>query len=257
MKKLTALTLAAALCLSLTACGKGPKEEAVELHVFAAASLTESMTAIAESYQSVAPNVTIVCNFDSSGTLKTQIEEGAACDLFLSAAQKQMNELGEGGYLEEDTRVDLLENQVVLAVPQGNPAGVASFEDIVTGKVSLVALGNADVPVGQYSQELFTAMGLWDQVSGKATFGSNVKEVTTWVGDGVVDCGVVYATDARSAGLEAVAVADPALLSSQVVYPAAVLKNSPHAQAAKDFLTYLQGEDASAAFEAVGFSMAQ
>ena len=234
-----------------------PAAEAVELHVYAAASLTESMNQIAENYKAVAPNVTITYTFDSSGTLKTQIEEGGDCDLFLSAAQKQMNGLAEGGYIDENSRVDLLENKVTLAVPQGNPAGVASFEDVNTDKVKMIALGNSDVPVGQYSQELFTAMGVWDAIQDKITFGSNVKEVTTWVGESTVDCGVVYATDAFSAGLEVVAEADPALLTNQVIYPAAVLAASAHKDEAQAFLDYLKADESVAVFEAVGFAMAK
>lgn len=278
MKKLVTFALSLSLALSLTACGGGtapsqapettapaaesapaetPAAEAVELHVYAAASLTESMNQIAENYKAVAPNVTITYTFDSSGTLKTQIEEGGDCDLFLSAAQKQMNGLAEGGYIDENSRVDLLENKVTLAVPQGNPAGVASFEDVNTDKVKMIALGNSDVPVGQYSQELFTAMGVWDAIQDKITFGSNVKEVTTWVGESTVDCGVVYATDAFSAGLEVVAEADPALLTNQVIYPAAVLAASAHKDEAQAFLDYLKADESVAVFEAVGFAMAK
>ncbi|MEL4861516.1 molybdate ABC transporter substrate-binding protein [Pseudoflavonifractor phocaeensis] len=278
MKKLVTFALSLSLALSLTACGGGaapseapettapaaesapaetPAAEAVELHVYAAASLTESLNQIAENYKAVAPNVTITYTFDSSGTLKTQIEEGGDCDLFLSAAQKQMNGLAEGGYIDEGSRVDLLENKVTLAVPQGNPAGVASFEDVNTDKVKMIALGNADVPVGQYSQELFTAMGVWDAIQDKITFGSNVKEVTTWVGESAVDCGVVYATDAFSAGLEVVAEADPALLTNQVIYPAAVLAASAHKDEAQAFLDYLKTDESVAVFEAVGFAMAK
>ena len=278
MKKLVTFALSLSLALSLTACGGGtapsqapettapaaesapaetPAAEAVELHVYAAASLTESMNQIAENYKAVAPNVTITYTFDSSGTLKTQIEEGGDCDLFLSAAQKQMNGLAEGGYIDENSRVDLLENKVTLAVPQGNPAGVASFEDVNTDKVKMIALGNSDVPVGQYSQELFTAMGVWDAIQDKITFGSNVKEVTTWVGESTVDCGVVYATEAFSAGLEVVAEADPALLTNQVIYPAAVLAASAHKDEAQAFLDYLKADESVAVFEAVGFAMAK
>lgn len=278
MKKLVTFALSLSLALSLTACGGGaapseapettapaaesapaetPAAEAVELHVYAAASLTESLNQIAENYKAVAPNVTITYTFDSSGTLKTQIEEGGDCDLFLSAAQKQMNGLAEGGYIDENSRVDLLENKVTLAVPQGNPAGVASFEDVNTDKVKMIALGNSDVPVGQYSQELFTAMGVWDAIQDKITFGSNVKEVTTWVGESTVDCGVVYATDAFSAGLEVVAEADPALLTNQVIYPAAVLAASAHKDEAQAFLDYLKTDESVAVFEAVGFAMAK
>ena len=271
MKKHLIPALSLALCLGLTACSGGaaapsatpaPSESAaaaaepVELHVFAAASLKETLTQIGENYKAVAPNVTLTFTFDSSGTLQKQIEEGAECDLFLSAAQKQMNALAEGKYIDEASRIDLLENKVVLAVPEGNPAGVSAFEDVNTDKVKMIALGNSDVPVGQYSEELYTSLGIWDAIQGKITFGSNVKEVTTWVGEGTVDCGVVYATDAHSAGLEIVAEADPALLTNKVVYPAAILSASTHADDARAFLDDLTAADSVAVFQSVGFAMA-
>ena len=230
--------------------------ESVQLTVFAAASLTETLNEIAEQYKTVAPNVELVFNFDSSGTLKTQIEEGADCDLFLSAAQKQMNALEEENLINADTRIDLLENKVVLAVPEGNPADIQSFEDIGTDKCKLVALGNDDVPVGSYSVEILTNLGILDELesSNKITYGSNVKEVTTQVKEAAADCGIVYATDAYSAGLETVdeATADEC---RQVIYPAALTTSTAHAEEAQAFLDYLTTDDAAAIFESVGFAM--
>lgn len=230
--------------------------ESVQLTVFAAASLTETLNEISEQYKTVAPNVELVFNFDSSGTLKTQIEEGADCDLFLSAAQKQMNALEEENLINADTRIDLLENKVVLAVPEGNPADIQSFEDIGTDKCKLVALGNEDVPVGSYSVEILTNLGILDELesSNKITYGSNVKEVTTQVKEAAADCGIVYATDAYSAGLETVdeATADEC---RQVIYPAALTASTAHAEEAQAFLDYLTTDDAAAIFESVGFAM--
>lgn len=230
--------------------------ESVQLTVFAAASLTETLNEIAEQYKTVAPNVELVFNFDSSGTLKTQIEEGADCDLFLSAAQKQMNALQDEDLINADTRIDLLENKVVLAVPEGNPADIQSFEDIGTDKCKLVALGNEDVPVGSYSIEILTNLGILDELESgnKITYGSNVKEVTTQVKEAAADCGIVYATDAYSAGLETVdeATADEC---RQVIYPAALTASTAHAEEAQAFLDYLTTDDAAAIFESVGFAM--
>lgn len=230
--------------------------ESVQLTVFAAASLTETLNEISEQYKTVAPNVELVFNFDSSGTLKTQIEEGADCDLFLSAAQKQMNALEEENLINTDTRVDLLENKVVLAVPEGNPADIQSFEDIGTDKCKLVALGNDDVPVGSYSVEILTNLGILDELesSNKITYGSNVKEVTTQVSEASVDAGVVYCTDAFSAGLKVVDEATKEMCG-QVIYPAAVLKAAPNAVAARKFLEYLQTSAAGEVFESVGFTV--
>ena len=230
--------------------------ESVQLTVFAAASLTETLNEISEQYKTVAPNVELIFNFDSSGTLKTQIQEGADCDLFLSAAQKQMNALEEENLINTGTRVDLLENKVVLAVPEGNPADIQSFEDIGTDKCKLVALGNDDVPVGSYSIEILTNLGILDELesSNKITYGSNVKEVTTQVKEASADCGIVYATDAYSAGLETVdeATADEC---RQVIYPAALTASTAHAEEAQAFLDYLTTDDAAAIFESVGFAM--
>lgn len=290
MKKHLALSLALALSLILASCAGGtgatvpsavpsaplsvqpsatPTEHAadpVELVVFAAASMTETLNQIAEQYKATAPNVTLTFNFDSSGTLKEQVQQGADCDLFISAAQKQMNQLDSTAdiavntdgldFVLQGTRVNLLSNKVVLVVPEGNPAGVTSFDDVATEKVKLVALGNSDVPVGQYSEEIFTSMGVWDGLNAdqKITFGTNVKEVTAQVAEAAVDCGVVYATDAASAGLTVIAEA-PADSHKPVVYPAAVLNITKHEAEAKSFLAYLGSDDCVAVFESVGFSI--
>ena len=247
-----------------------PEAEPVELIVFAAASMTETLNQIAERYKDVAPNVTLVFNFDSSGTLKTQIEEGADCDVFISAAQKQMNALdsskdADGGntdgldFVLQGTRINLLENKVALAVPEGNPKNITSYDDLAAGLKDgtvLLAMGNADVPVGQYTQKIFTYYGLDEQAlasAGVLTYGSNVKEVTTQVSEAAVDCGIIYATDAFSAGLTVVDTAT-AEMCGQVIYPAAELNITQHEAEAKVFLDYLTGAEASAVFASVGFS---
>ena len=283
MKRIMAAMTAAALSLAmLTGCGGASQStaakaddtqsgESVELTVFAAASMTETLNQIAEDYKSVDPNVTLTFNFASSGDLLTQIKEGADCDVFISAAPKQMNALD--GSLADDadknpdgldelldgTRIDLLENKVVLAVPEGNPKGIKGFDDLAEKLASgdvLLAIGNSDVPVGQYTQKIFAHYNLDEDAlasSGVLTYGSNVKEVTTQVSEYAVDCGIIYATDAFSAGLETVDEAT-AEMCGQVIYPAAVLKNSAHADKAKTFLDYLTGDAASKVFERVGFT---
>lgn len=245
-----------------------PAQEAVTLNIFAAASMTETLETIQGMYAEEAPEVTLVFNFDSSGTLKTQIQEGADCDVFISAAQKQMNQLditadpevNEEGldFVQEGSRSDLLENKVVLAVPEGNPAGIESFEDLGADRLKLLALGNEDVPVGQYSTEILTALGLLEQLEadGKITYGSNVKEVTTQVSEASADAGIIYATDAFSAGLTVVDEAGTDLCR-QVIYPAAVLKTSKAPEAAQAFLDYLKTDACMKVFEEVGFSRAQ
>lgn len=247
---------------------KSDSSEQVTLNVFAAASMTETLEKIQEMYKTEAPNVTLVFNFDSSGTLKTQIQEGADCDLFISAAQKQMNQLdisadpsvNEEGldFVLEGSRINLLENKVVLAVPDGNPAGIETFADLGTDKLTLLALGNEDVPVGQYSTEILTNLELLDKLEAdqKITYGSNVKEVTTQVSEASADAGIIYATDAFSAGLTVVDQAGSDLCK-QVIYPAAVLNISQHQEEAQAFLDYLQTDDCMAVFEEVGFAKAE
>ena len=243
--------------------------ESVELIVFAAASLTETLNAIAETYSAENPGVTFSFNFDSSGTLKTQIQEGADCDLFISAGQKQMNQLDstasadvntEGlDFVDSDTRVDLLENKVVLCVPESNDKGIDSFDSLaehLKAQDILFCMGNSDVPVGQYTQKILAYYDLDEETlaaAGVITYGSNVKEVTTQVSEASVDAGVVYCTDAFSAGLTPVDEATKEMCG-QVIYPAAALKAAPHADAAKEFLAYLQTEEAGKVFEGVGFT---
>ena len=281
MKKLFAMLIAAVMVLSLAACAAPTTEETaapeetvpeakpVELIVFAAASMTETMNQIAELYKAKAPNVTLTYNFDSSGTLKTQIQEGAECDLFISAGQKQMNQLDitadpevntdKLDFVLEGTRVNLLENRVTLCVPEGNPKDIKSFDDLADklkeGSV-LMAMGNSDVPVGQYTQKILAFYGLDEEKlakDGVITYGTNVKEVTTQVTEASVDCGVVYCTDAFSAGLTPVDYATKEMCG-QVIYPAAVLNVSGNQEAAKEFLAYLRTDEAMKVFEAVGFA---
>lgn len=308
-KKLLASLLACALGISLAACGSSstssstedteaaaaadeteaadtaseeetteaeePAEETadtaenVEVVVFAAASMTETLTEISEMYKEVAPNVTLTFNFDSSGTLKTQIQEGAACDLFISAGQTQMNQLDinadpevntEGlDFVDEDSRVDILENRVTLCVTPDNEAGLESFDDMAAalqdGSI-LMAMGNSDVPVGQYTQKILEYYGLNEEelaASGVISYGSNVKEVATQIAEGSVDCGVIYCTDAYSEGLNIVDYATEDMCG-QVIYPAAVLKTAAHPEEAQAFLDYLQTDECMAVFEEVGFS---
>lgn len=286
MRKIFALLIAAVMVLSFAACAAPateetaapeettaeetvPEAEPVELIVFAAASMTETMNQIAELYKAKAPNVTLTYNFDSSGTLKTQIQEGAECDLFISAGQKQMNQLDitadpevntdKLDFVLEGTRVNLLENRVTLCVPEGNPKDIKSFDDLADklkeGSV-LMAMGNSDVPVGQYTQKILAFYGLDEEKlakDGVITYGTNVKEVTTQVTEASVDCGVVYCTDAFSAGLTPVDYATKEMCG-QVIYPAAVLNVSKNQEAAKEFLAYLQTDEAMKVFEAVGFA---
>ena len=290
MKKRIALFIALCMMLCLFAgCGAAEEKQAettaapvetaapeteaaaepVEIIVFGAASMTETLTALGNQYMADHPEVTIVFNFDSSGTLKTQIQEGADCDIFISAGQKQMNQLDitadasintDGlDFVLAGTRFNILENKVALAVPEGNPAGIESYDDLIAGLKSgeiLLAMGNSDVPVGQYTQKILTYFELVEEdlaAAGSVTYGSNVKEVTTQVSEATVDCGIIYQTDAFSAGLTVVDTAT-AEMCGQVIYPAAILNVSQNPDAAQAFLDYITSDAGDEVFASVGFT---
>lgn len=280
-KALAALmALAMTMTAGLTGCGStntstnadtgsaSDSGKKTELVVFAAASMTETLNQIKTDYEAQHKDVTLTYNFDSSGTLKTQIQEGATCDVFISAAQKQMDQLDASkdetanpeklDFINSDSRMDLLENKVVLVVPENNPKNIQSFDDLKNKLESgdvLMAMGNSDVPVGQYTQKILQYFGLDEKAladAGEITYGSNVKEVTTQVSEGSADCGIVYYTDAYSAGLKVVGEATEEMCG-KTIYPAAVMKNSQHPEQAQEFLAYLSSDAAAKVFEKVGF----
>lgn len=269
------LALAVSMTACLTGCGRtntdtnADASEKTELVVFAAASMTETLNQIKTDYEAKHKDITLTYNFDSSGTLKTQIQEGATCDVFISAAQKQMDQLDASkdnianpeqlDFINSDSRMDLLENKVVLVVPENNPKNINSFDDLKSKLESgdvLLAMGNSDVPVGQYTQKILQYWGLDEKAladAGEITYGSNVKEVTTQVSEDSADCGVVYYTDAYSAGLKIVGEATEEMCG-KTIYPAAVMKNSEHPEQAQEFLAYLSSDAAAKVFEKVGFA---
>ena len=275
-------TAAAAAALGLAACGgnsastdggNGPasKDDAKKsaIVVFAAASMTESLTRAGDQFVAANDQYELSFNYDSSGTLKTQIQEGADCDVFISAGQKQMNQMDitaasdvntEGlDLIDHDTRFDILENKVTLVVPEGNPKSIQSFDDLAThlqaGDI-LMVMGNSDVPVGQYTQKILAYYNLDEEAlasAGTITYATNVKEVTSQVSAGSADCGVIYQTDAYSAGLVVVASATKDMCG-RVVYPAAATKAAPNPEGARAFLDFLKGDEATADFQEVGFT---
>lgn len=287
-KKLIALGLALGMIVSMSACGSSTNdaasvaesasasnEPAVELHVSAAASMQESLDEVIANYTGEHSNVTIIPTYDSSGTLLTQIQSGADCDIFISAAQKQMNAIDETAaegyegtnYVEQGTRVNLLQNKCALVVSPTTTKTLTNWNDFETaiksaqsGSDLIFAMGNSDVPVGQYTSTILTNLGL-DEADmankGIITYGSNVKEVTSQVSSGAADCGIIYATDAYSAGLDVVDTASDELTGKPVIYPAAVMANSANKEAAEEFLAYLQTDDAMQSFEKVGFTQVE
>ena len=267
-------TAAAAAALGLAACdgnGSASKGSAKKstIVVFAAASMTESLTRAGDQFSAANDQYELSLNYDSSGTLKTQIQEGADCDVFISAGQKQMNQMDitaasdvntEGlDLIDHDTRFDILENKVALVVPEGNPKNIQSFDDLASrlqaGDI-LMVMGNSDVPVGQYTQKILAYYNLDEESlasAGTITYATNVKEVTSQVSAGSADCGVIYQTDAYSAGLTVVGSATKDMCG-RVVYPAAATKAAPNPEGARAFLDFLRGDEASSDFSEVGFT---
>lgn len=247
-----------------------PANAETELSVFAAASMTESMNMIADLYKRSAPDIKILFNFDSSGTLKTQIEQGADCDIFISAGQKQMDQLDISAdpsvntkkvdVLMPGTRFNIVSNKVVLITPKNSSSkGIRGFMDLVTDKVSLVSIGNSDVPAGQYAAEVLKNLDVWDKLTAmnKISYASNVKEVLSQVSTGAVDCGFVYSTDAATCKAVEVIAEAPKGSHRPIIYPAALLKGTRNEKAASEFAKFLKGPESAGIFEMVGFTIPQ
>lgn len=258
MKKFFALMAMASLLM--TGCGGGEVEkksaEPIELHVAAAASLTDAMKELAAIYEKDNPDVKFVFNFGSSGALQQAIENGGETDLFFSAAQKQMDALEKSGNLADDTRKNLLRNEVVLIVPKVDAKSVKNFEDLTGDNIQRVALGEPKgVPVGQYSEEILTNLNILDAVKAKAVYGSDVRQVLSWVETGDADCGIVYATDAAVSDKVNVVATAPENSHKPVIYPAAVIKDTKKLDAAKKFLDFTSTDAANKIFEKYGFKV--
>lgn len=257
MKKTLSMLLVVILILGcLAGCGKNESASG-EVVLAAAASLKNAFEKeLIPAFNAKYPDVKITGTYDSSGKLQTQIEEGLAADLFFSASTKQMNALTEKEYINTESRTDLLENKIVLIVPKGGENGFSKFEDIVNAEV--VAIGDPEsVPAGQYAKEALTTLGIWDTVEAKASLGTNVTEVLNQVAASSAGAGVVYATDAASMAdqVTVIASAPDGALAKPVIYPVAMLKNSPNPDAAKLFLDFLKSDEACAVFEKYGFAI--
>ena len=258
-KKLAVIALTGIMTTGLTAGNVQAAEPGGELYVFIAASLSNAMEEIQKDFNQKYPDVEIFYNADSSGTLQTQIEEGSRCDIFFSAATKQMDALVEEQLAKEDSVEDLLENKVVLIKLKDAETKVTGFENIT--KAENLALAGEDVPVGQYAREIFTNLGIMDQVEKmEINEGKNVTEVLAAITQGSNEVGVVYATDAASVAdqVEIIAEATAEALETPVLYPVGLTEDqeasSAEQEAAEVFLEYLQTEEAMKVFEEYGFS---
>ena len=230
-------------------------EKQETIMVAAAASLEKCFTQdLIPMFEKEHGNVKVEGTYDSSGKLQTQIEAGLDANIFFSAAEKQMNALVEEDYIAEGDVVNLLKNGLVLITGKGSQTRVTSFEDIT--KSETIAVGDpSSVPAGQYAREAFESIGIWDEVSKKASLGTNVTEVLNWVAAQSAETGVVYATDAASnENVEVIATAKEEWLETPVIYQVAILKASEDKESVKEFMSFLQTPEAKAVFEKYGFT---
>ncbi len=226
----------------------------VELNVSAASSLTDALKAINTLYMQEHNNVTIVANFASSGTLQKQIEQGAPVDVFISAAAKQMQALQDGGLIINDTRQDLLNNKVVLVIPKDSTLTFTDFTGLTGADVKQIAIGDpASVPAGTYGKQALDQLGIYDQIQSKLILCADVRQVLSYVEAGNVDAGIVYSTDAAISTSVKIAADAPTEVNAKIVYPVAVIKATLVIDAAKDYISFLMGDEAKAIFEQYGF----
>ncbi|MDC7290497.1 molybdate ABC transporter substrate-binding protein [Blautia schinkii] len=258
---MSGLLSAALLCGNVYAAEKDELKSDLEgeVYTFIAASLSNAMEEIQKKFHELYPEVEILYNADSSGTLQTQIEEGARCDIFFSAASKQMDALIEGGQAKADSVVNLLENKVVLIKPVGGETKVTGFENIMDA--ANMALAGDSVPVGQYAREIFENLGISEEVKKmEINEGKNVTEVLAAVSEGSNEVGVVYATDAASVSdsVDVIAEAPDGSLKTPVLYPVGLITDQEakesERQAAEAFLEYLQSDEALRVFQEYGFA---
>jgi molybdate transport system substrate-binding protein len=260
-----AATSLAAVSLVVAGCGQTSPAippitttgaKAVNLNILAATSLTPALKEINGLYVRWNPNVTITPNFASSGTLQTQIENGAPADVFIAAAATQMDKLQLKDRLVVDTRRDLLNNRLVLIIPGDSTLDLTSFNDVALDKVQRLAIGDPkSVPAGTYAQQAFDLLGIAAQVQSKVVLGADARQVLTYVESGNVEAGIVYATDAMTSNKVKVVASAPAGINANVVYPAAVIKGSRNQEAAGDYLNFLFGSQARTVFERYGFTL--
>ena len=258
MRRKLTMVMVGVLALAMMVSGAAMAQEQTTILVAAAASLENAFTEqLIPMFEEANPGIHVEGTYDSSGKLQTQIEEGMEADLFMSAAMKQMKALQEQALMEDASVAPLLVNRIVLIAPADSDTAIDSFERILEAET--IALGDPEsVPVGQYSQEALTSLGVWEQALEKASLGTNVTEVLNWVAEGSADVGIVYATDAASTDrVKVLCEAPEGSLAQQVVYPVGMVAASQHKEAAQAFLDFLKSDEALAVFESYGFSRNQ
>ena len=234
---------------------EGPTDEAVEINISAAASLTEALTEIQTEYEKES-NAILLFNFGASGALQKQIEEGAPCDLFLSASKANMDALEEAGLIEADSRKNILGNTLTLVAAAEKEDVVRGYEALTSADVTSISIGIPEsVPAGKYAQQALENLGIWDQIQGKIVFAKDVKQALEYVETGNADCGLVYKTDAKTMETGLIVAELPEDTHDPIVYPAALTMDSAQAEAAAKFYEFLQTDYAKGIFEKYGFSV--
>lgn len=249
------LSVFAALCVLLSCISGCRAQQRTTLTLSVAASLKDSMEETELAYKQDHNNIDFSNNLGSSGTLASQIEQGAPADMFLSAAEKPMDDLQAKGMIADGTRRNLLRNTLVLVAPLGSK--LHDFQGLTNQSTRQIALGDpASVPAGQYGKQTLSSLHLWDQLNSKLVLGKDVRQVLTYVETGNADAGLIYATDARiSSKIRVVSIA-PESTHDPIVYPAAVVKGSRNEPAARTFIEYLASPAARAIFRKHGFTIA-
>lgn len=261
MKKALTLVTAIILAMSmmlLAGCGGSDEEtaEKPEVTVLAAASLTDALDEIIAEYEKDA-DATITPSYAGSGDLVQQIEGGAPCDIFISASKANMDQLEEEDLIDTDTRQDLLLNTLTL-IATAEKKDVVTMDNLTSGEVGTIAVGEPEtVPAGKYASQVFDNMNIADQISGKIVYAKDVRAVLNYVETGDADCGFVYRTDALLLDEENGAIIGDvdSSLHDNIVYPAAILKDAPQADAAADFYEFIQSDFAKEVFEKYGFTV--
>ena len=228
-----------------------------EIHLAAAASLKNAYdNDLIPMFEKKYPGVKVVPTYASSGDLQTQIENGNDVDVFMSAATKQMNALINESLINNSTNREFLENKVVLIVPKDSKNNLSSFEDLKNVNGTIAIGDPKSVPAGQYAQEVLNNTGIWKDVEPKLSQGKDVTEVLNQVAQGSAECGIVYATDAKSNDdVKVVCEASDDVLKTPVIYPVAITTNAKNLDGAKKFLDFLQTQDAKDIFVKYGFTL--
>lgn len=259
VKKAVLYLLSVLLILGLPSCSQSAYPingiEPIELNISAAASLKDALIEIQTEYEK-ANDVKLIFNFAASGTLQKQIEEGAPSDIFISAAQKQMDALEEKDLIVKESRRDLLGNSLVLIVSEESKDKIQEINDIKKADIEKISIGVPEsVPAGSYAKESLENLKMWEEVEPKLVLAKDVRQVLTYVETGEVDAGIVYSSDAALLKKGVIVGTFPADSHKPVVYPVALINESKNKEAARKFLDYLSAGKAAETFDKYGFQI--